>query len=270
MSQRRLPSPAVHQSSATSTYVHEIMAPRPSLSSHSFFNALILALAILATCGLFLRSLVAAISSDPTPLATFFTLLRTSPWSLATFADYLTGALILATWLSSRPLSSPLFASCLPFVGNPLAYIHTATVLLKTRTPASMAPLSPPILPTSASLSRPYVTYISVITVAYFAVLARALLSDDLIVGYHELKAEPLVYATFLDNLMGIAMAIMIIAAREDNLITIALWSVSMGLLGHGVFGLYALRVAAEARNWGVGVGEAWATGKRKSDGEYV
>lgn len=246
------------------------MAPRPSLSSPSFFYAVALSLALLATCGLFLRSLVAAISSSPTPLATFFTLLRTSPWSLATFADYLAGALILATWLSSRPLSSPLFAACLPFVGNPLAYVHTATVLLRTRTPASMAPLSPPLLPTPTSLSRPYVAYISVITAAYFAVLARALFSDDLIVGYDELRAEPLMYLTFLDNLMGVAMAIMIIAAREDNLICIALWSVSMALLGHGVFGLYALRVAVEARNWGLGVGEAWATGKRKRDGEYV
>lgn len=250
---------------------------RPSLSSPSFFYASTLATVLLLTCVLFLRALLTALASDS--LAAYLSLLSSSPWARATLADYLTGALILATWLGTRttpPLLLPhaLYAAALPFLGNPVAYTHTALTLLLTRTPFSIAPrnVAPPgaLTPYAERTRKAYIGFASAVGSAYFGVLLHAFAAEDLMAGLHGIKGSPLLLVTFYDNLMGIGMAVVIIFAREASVGPAVVWAVAMGLLGHGVFCIYAVTVGLDARRWGTSVGDAWATCKAPAVSAYV
>jgi hypothetical protein len=245
---------------------------RPPWTSRPGLTAALSVAAAAAVTALFLHSLAAALVAQPA--ADFLAALASSAWAQATAADYAAGALLLAAWVALRrgpPVAGvphAAWALALPPLGNPVAYAYLSLAVLRTRdVGAALVPLGSraehddgEATPSVRRRRRAGAAAIALLAAVYFCFLLRAFVAEDVMAGYHALREEPLVYATFLDSLMGIAAAAAIIGVREGATLTAAAWIAALAMFGHGVACLYALSVCRDAEEWDVSLGTAWAT----------
>lgn len=233
-------------------------------------------------CFLFIRRLIAAIQEQT--LASFILALHESAWAQATFVDYLTGALVASTWVATHSpprsafLPNWLWAALLPGFGNVVLYTYLALCVFRARSVrAVLVPYSSPYdgqdeysTPVRTHRLRLFTFAFLLLGVVYFSFLLRAFIVESVMVGYHDLKTEPLLYVTFLDNLMGIAFAVVVIGAREGLSCAWLAWFGALCLFGSGVFCLYALLVVRDADKWSMTLGGAWGTGSTPHMPIYV
>lgn len=224
----------------------------------------------------FITMLVRAFSQQA--ITAFIRVLTESPWAVATLADYVTGAIVAAFWIGLHPMPllpqpwNSIWAISMPALGNPALWLYVMCLLIRERnimaafTPFHVQQVKRDTNATSNFQKKPYI-YLGlfmVTAIIYFSVLLLALLNDELVQGYHVFRTEPLVRATFFDNLMGIAFAGSVMFAREGKSLKAALWICCIAVLGNGVFCIYAMYVLAESLELQCSFGEAF--GSSKSD----
>lgn len=246
---------------------------KPSWSSHSAFYASVAIVLLLATNCLFLQALGKAFWAQS--VTSFLKVLAASAWAQATLADFVCGAVVLAFWIGNRPgenvIGFPNFAwaCCVPFLGNPVAASYLAAAFFQARSVASvLVPhecVSEDVVVGFRTARRGIAAASAVLLALYCSFLVRAVLSEDLLAGYHVLKEAPLVWATFLDNLIGAGCVALIIGYREGTTLQAVVWISALALFGHGVSLLYTLLVCAEAEKADRSLGAVWATTSRSS-----
>lgn len=257
-------------------------ARKPSWASQDGLIAVLFAVGATAASALFVRQLVFALREQS--LRAFVAVLKESAWAQATCVDYLTGAMVAATWLATRSgavfcLPPLLWAFALPVLGNLVLYAYLTISVLRERTVRGvlvpyMSPYDAEVQGQAGGDRSQYLRYFAVsfvtISVVYFAFLLRAVITEPVMVGYHDLKTEPLLYVTFLDNLMGIAFAAGSIVVRTGfNAVSFA-WVVALALCGNGCFALYAMTVVRDASRCSASLGGTWGAPTPRHTAAYV
>lgn len=209
-------------------------------------------------------------------LHAYFELLFASPWAVATLVDYIAGSVVAAFWIGCHPIPlvpplwNSIWALLMPFLGNPALVLYIIGLLIRERsvlrvfTPFHIQQVQREAPSMSAKPSKFWMfsAVFGLTFVVYFGCLLRAWLTEDLMHGYQILKSEPLVLATFLDNLMGIAFAAAVILSREGLTLIALFWVVALLLLGHGIFCMYAMAVLTETVDMHCTFGEAFTSSK--------
>jgi uncharacterized integral membrane protein len=252
---------------------------RPTWSSQTGVLAAAFIVALLVAVALFISTLVSAFQQQS--ISSFLSATWSSPWALATLVDYITGAFVTALWLATRttqltPLPDLVWAVFLPGSGNPLLFLYLSLATVTTR--SAFTTLLAPTRQSSNAPTRAVLygvgLFLTFMTTSYFALLVYAWAAESLATGYLVLHENPLVFATLLDNLMGVSVAAAIIIARErPNRLVAWLWVAALGLLGHGVWAVYSLTVVRDALREDVQFGYAFATShehRRPRDSIYV
>lgn len=185
-------------------------------------------------------------------------------------ADFICGALVLSFWIGSRSgelicgFPHAAWAVLVPFLGNPVAALYLAAAFFQARdigvvlVPYEIVPDD--TFPGFRTARRVLAAASICLLLFYSILLSRAVWAEDLVAGYHVLKEAPLVWATFLDNLIGIGCVAMIIAYREGLSYKSIVWVAALALFGHGVSLLYTLLVCAEAETCDTSFGSIWAS----------
>lgn len=228
---------------------------KPPWSSHAAFYASVLAGTLLLLNAFFLKTLFEALMKQS--VTAFFEALASSPWAQATFVDFFCGAVVLSIWIGNRA-GDPIYgiphvawAVFVPFLGNPVASTYLSAAAIQTRdlgavfVPYVTVPAAS--FPSFKFIRRTVACVAAALSLLYWLVLARAAMSEELVSGFHMLKEEPLVRATFFDNLIGIGCVALVIAFREGLSQQSIAWLCALALLGHGVSLLYTLLICAEA-----------------------
>jgi hypothetical protein len=239
----------------------------PSWVSRDGLVAAVSIFVMTVTTGVFIASLVVAFRAQSIP--SFLSAIAASPWALMTLVDYVTGALVASLWICTRPvvltaLPNVLWALLLPASGNSLLYVYLILCLCRTRSLRSTL-LASTRRHTNPSRSFLYAAGFSLaaLSASYFTLLAYVWSAETLAAGYAALVDNPLVMATFRDNLMGIAIAAVILLARErPSRFSAWVWVCMLGLFGHGVFAIYALFVVRDALREDIHFGLAFACSK--------
>lgn len=241
---------------------------KPAWSSHSAFYACVGIVTLLGVNCMFLKTLARAFMQQSS--ADFLWAVGSSAWAQATVADFFCGALVLSFWIGSRTgelvcgFPHAAWAVCVPFLGNPVAAFYLAAAFFQTRdVGAVLVPYEavPGDSFPGCRLARRAVAATSAfLLLVYCIVLARAVWTEDLVAGFHVLMDAPLVWATFLDNIIGIGCVALIMAFREGASYQLVAWITALALCGHGVSLVYTLLVCAEAETRDTSFGAIWAT----------
>jgi hypothetical protein len=242
---------------------------KPSLSSGTAFYAILTSFALVIINCLFLRELCNAFLAQS--VFDFVRALGESAWAQATLSDFFCGAVVLGVWIGDYPgervLGCPhiLWAFAVPFFGNPVAALYIAIIVLRSRDVlAALVPYGTgPYDEDSASnrnLRRTISTCLGLLFACYCAVLLRAFVAEPLVAGFLVLKEAPLVWVTFLDNLVGVLCVALLIGCREGATLWCVVWLASLAVFGHGTSLLYTLILSAEAERQNSPIGAAWAT----------